>query len=277
MKNFQTKENAQDFSEREFTVLDDMVSVIMPSFNTASYIAQAIRTVQNQTYQNWELLIVDDCSSDDTDAVVATFLEDRRIRYMKNERNIGAAMSRNRALREARGRWIAFLDSDDLWRKNKLKRQIAFMKKNGYHFSYTKYGEIDEKSKRTGVIVSGPKHITKRKMYDYCWPGCLTVMYDSRVVGRLQVMDIKKNNDYAMWLKVVERADCYLLEECLALYRRGRAGSVSTQRYGELVKWHYRLFRKNGSNKVLAGIQVIRNLIFGALKKIVYKKKLFCT
>lgn len=276
MKNLQTKENAQEDSGTEFmaaTVAKDMVSVIMPSFHTASYIAQAIRSVQRQTYKNWELLIVDDGSSDDTDAVVAGFLEDKRIRYLKNETNLGAAMSRNRALREAKGRWIAFLDSDDLWGKCKLEKQIEFMIKNGCHFSYTKYEEMDEKSKRTGVIVSGPKHITKRKMYDYCWPGCLTVMYDSRVVGRLQIMDIKKNNDYAMWLKVVEKADCYLLGECLALYRRGRAGSVSTQRYGELVKWHYRLFRKSGGSVAFAGIQVIRNLLFGGLKKILYVKK----
>ena len=92
-----------------------MVSIIMPSYNTGRYIAESIRSILAQTYADWELLIVDDCSSDDTDEVVAQFLGDERIRYFKNERNSGAAVSRNRALREAKGRWIAFLDSDDLW------------------------------------------------------------------------------------------------------------------------------------------------------------------
>ncbi len=94
--------------------MDDLVSITMPSYNTGKYIAESIRSVQQQTYENWELLIVDDCSPDDTDEVVKPFLEDKRIRYLKNEKNSGAAVSRNRALREAKGKWIAFLDSDDL-------------------------------------------------------------------------------------------------------------------------------------------------------------------
>ena len=116
-----------------------LVSIIMPSYNTAQYIADSIASVRAQTYQDWELIIVDDCSTDHTDEIVASFLEDARIRYLKNESNSGAAVSRNRALREAKGKWIAFLDSDDLWHPEKLEKQIAFMKTNGYHFTYTDY------------------------------------------------------------------------------------------------------------------------------------------
>ncbi|WP_415336254.1 glycosyltransferase, partial [Clostridium perfringens] len=94
-----------------------------------------------------------------------------------------AAISRNRAVREARGRWIAFLDSDDLWKAEKLENQIDFMEKNNYKFSYTKYVEIDENSNLRGVMISGPKRITKTGMYNYCWPGCLTVMYDRYFIG----------------------------------------------------------------------------------------------
>lgn len=260
-------------AEEKVNLLDNMVSIIMPSFNTAFYIGRAIHSVQVQTYTNWELIIVDDCSSDNTDEVVFPFLSDKRIKYIKNLKNQGAALSRNTALREARGRWIAFLDSDDIWAKNKLKRQLNFMLKNNYHFSYTKYEEIDEKSERTGVIVSGPKRITKRKMYRYCWPGCLTVMYDRSLVGDLQIIDIKKNNDYAMWLKVIEKTDCFLFDKCLALYRRGRVESISTQRYITMIKWHYRLFRGNGDNIFFAGIRTVGNLFFGMLKKMVYVKK----
>ena len=175
------------------------ISIIMPSYNTAQYIAQSISSVQKQTNQNWELIIVDDCSTDNTDEIVRPFLTDGRIRYLKNEQNSGAAISRNRALREAKGKWIAFLDSDDLWLPEKLEKQVAFMEQNGYHFSYTNYEEINMAGEKTGVRVTGPKKITKTGMFNYCWPGCLTVMYEAETVGLIQIAYIKKNNDYAMW------------------------------------------------------------------------------
>ncbi len=146
----------------------DIVSIIMPSYNTDRFIEESIRSVQGQTYPDWELIIVDDCSTDDTDAVVQPFLADRRIKYLKNEKNSGAAVSRNRALREANGKWLAFLDSDDLWRPEKLEKQIAFMREHGYHFSYTCYSEMDETGAPNGVRVTGPKRITKTGFYNYC-------------------------------------------------------------------------------------------------------------
>ena len=252
--------------------MSDLVSVIMPSYNTANYIAASIQSVLDQTYQNWELLLVDDCSTDDTDAVVAPFLSDARIRYLKNERNSGAAISRNRALHEANGRWIAFLDSDDLWYPTKLEAQLKFMQAHGYHFSYTSYEEINEAGTRTGVLVSGPKRITKTGMYNFCWPGCLTVMYDAKEVGLIQIEDIRKNNDYAMWLKVCEKADCYLLNESLARYRK-RSGSISRHGYISLIKWHYRLYRKAEKREPPAAFALtIRNLFWGVWKKIRYVK-----
>lgn len=162
--------------------MNDLVSIIMPSYNTASYIKKTIQSVLDQTYRNWELIIVDDCSTDNTDEVVAS-IKDERIKYLKNEINSGAAVSRNRALREAQGRWIAFLDSDDLWMPEKLEKQITFMAKNGYSFSYTNYEEIDERGRDTKIMVTGPKRIKRTGMQRYCWPGCLTVMYDSNVTG----------------------------------------------------------------------------------------------
>lgn len=248
--------------------MNDLVSIVMPSYNTAQYIGQSIGSVLKQTYENWELIIVDDCSPDNTDDVVRPYLADERIRYLKNEKNSGAAVSRNRALREAKGRWIAFLDSDDLWMPEKLSKQISFMERNGYHFSYTYYAEIDVDGKRNGLTVTGPKKITKSGMFNYCWPGCLTVMYDAETVGLIQIADIKKNNDYAMWLIVCRKADCYLLDEELALYRRGRAGSVSTQSIKTMIGWHYKLYRETeGQGMVEAVFNTIRNLVFGFYKK----------
>lgn len=248
--------------------MDDLVSIIMPSFNTGKYITETIESVLAQSYKNWELIIVDDCSSDNTDEILSTYLSDDRIHYLKNEKNSGAAFSRNAALREAKGRWIAFLDSDDLWMPEKLEKQIDFMDRNGYSFSYTNYEEINVDGNRTGVKVTGPKKITKTGMYNYCWPGCLTVMYDRSMVGLIQIEDIKKNNDYAMWLKVCTKADCYLLDEYLGKYRKGRAGSVSTHSIKTMIGWHYKLFREaEKMGKVESLINTGRNLVFGFYKK----------
>ncbi|MCB6490851.1 glycosyltransferase family 2 protein [Dorea sp. 210702-DFI.3.17] len=252
--------------------MQDLVSIIMPSYNTAEYIADSIKSVLKQTYENWELIIVDDCSTDGTDEVVKKF-SDKRIRYYKNKKNSGAAVSRNRALKLAQGRWIAFLDSDDLWSSKKLETQIDFMKFNGYYFSYTNYDEIDMNGNRTGIRVTGPKKITKVGMFNYCWPGCLTVMYDAERVGLIQIADIKKNNDYAMWLKVCKKADCYLLDRCLSRYRKGRTGSVSSHSIKTMIGWHYKLYRDAEQLSVLKSlVNTGRNLVFGFYKKKRYVK-----
>ena len=253
--------------------MKDLVSIIMPSYNTAPYIRNTIQSVLEQTYQNWELIIVDDCSEDNTDDVVAA-IKDDRIKYFHNDRHSGAAVSRNRALREAKGRWMAFLDSDDLWMPEKLEKQISFMESNGYSFSYTKYQELDVDGNSTGVIITGPKKVTGTGMFNYCWPGCLTVMSDRNVIGLIQIEDIKKNNDYAMWLKVCRKADCYLLEENLGKYRKGRTGSVSTCSTKTMIGWHYKLFKEaEKQGTVRSFINTGRNLVFGLYKKIRYVKR----
>lgn len=254
--------------------MDGMVSIIMPSYNTAAYIGQSIKSVLAQTYSNWELIIVDDCSTDQTHLIVEPFLKDSRVFFLENSVNSGAAVSRNRALREAKGKWIAFLDSDDLWMPEKLEKQINFMVKNHYHFSYTEYREMSADGTDTGIVVSGPKHITKAGMYNFCWPGCLTVMYDRDYVGEIQIADIKKNNDYAMWLKICRRADCYLLKDVLAKYRRGRSGSVSTHSIKTMIGWHYKLFREaEKESNIVAGVNTCRNMICGLYKKKRYVKR----
>ena len=251
-----------------------LVSIIMPSYNTANYIGESINSVINQSYKNWELIIVDDCSTDNTDEVIKDFLKDSRIKYLKNKENSGAAISRNKALRMAKGEWIAFLDSDDLWNHKKLEKQIKFMEQNKYNFSYTKYREIDEQGNNLNIEISGPKKITKFRMYNYCWLGCLTVMYNRKKIGLIQIKDIKKNNDYAMWLKICKKENCYLYPNSLALYRK-RNGSISSQSYLKLIKWHYKLFREIDNRNILSSlILTMRNLSFGVIKKIFYRKQL---
>lgn len=252
-----------------------LVSIITPNWNCAKYISETIRSVQAQTYRNWEMIIVDDCSTDNSELVVKPYCDmDSRIRLLKNERNSGAAVSRNYALCEAKGRWIAFLDSDDLWAPDKLEKQLEFMTRNGYHFSYTEYREIDDISAETGVLITGPKKVSKFGMFAFCWLGCLTVMYDREHVGLVQIEDIKKNNDYAMWLKVCRKASCHLLLEPLALYRRGRKGSISTHGYGTMIRWHYRLWHEaEGMNPLASLFWTGMNLVCGVYKKFRYVKR----
>lgn len=252
-----------------------MVSVIMPSWKCARFISETINSLIDQSYRNWELLIHDDCSTDGTYEVLKPYLSDHRIKYECNPHNFGAAVTRNNALRRAKGRWIAFLDSDDLWEPEKLEHQLKFMVEKGYKFSYTCYQEIDSDSQETGVIVRGPRHISKFGMYAFCWPGCLTVMYDREAIGLIQITDIKKNNDYAMWLKVIKRADCYLLDEVLAKYRRGRIGSISTHSYATMIRWHYKLWHEAEKRNVAESVfWTCLNLICGVYKKLFFVKRL---
>lgn len=254
--------------------MNNLVSIIMPSYNTGIYIKDSIKTILHQTYTNWELIIVDDCSTDNTDQIVGMFLKDKRIKYLKNKKNEGAAISRNKALKQAKGEWIAFLDSDDLWEPKKLEKQIKFMNKNKYLFSYTKYKLIDKNGNDLKIEISGPKKITETDMYNYCWPGCLTVMYNRKQIGLIQIKNIKTNNDYAMWLKICKKSDCYLLDESLAKYRKARKGSLSTKNYYFLIKSHYELFRKVEEKTIFLAIYLtLNNLIYGIYKKIKYYKK----
>ena len=247
-----------------------LVSIITPTWACANFICETIRSIQAQTYQNWELLIQDDCSTDNTDKAVASLAKlDSRIKYECNPKNSGAAITRNNALRRAKGHWIAFLDSDDLWLPEKLEHQLKFMVENGYKFSYTSYQEIDDCSQETGIVVRGPKYVTKLGMFAFCWLGCLTVMYDREAVGLVQIEDIKKNNDYAMWLKVCQRADCYLLDEVLAKYRRGRVGSISTHGYSTMIRWHYKLWHEAMKMNAVASVfWTGMNLVCGVYKKL---------
>lgn len=257
--------------------MNELASIITPSYNTAKYITETIKCVQSQTYTNWEMIIVDDCSKDNTDEVVKPFLVDSRIKYLKNESNSGAAISRNRALREAKGHWVAFLDSDDLWAPNKLEKQIKFMEDHDYHFSYTNYSEIDEDGRPLGRLWTGPRRIGKIRMKLFNYMGCLTVMYDRERVGLVQVGDIKKRNDYAIWVKVVKKCDAYLLDECLAKYRIRSSGSIMNRGKNPLsrMRYNYELWRvSEEKGRFVSWLLTDVNTIYGVLKKIKYRREI---
>lgn len=252
-----------------------LVSIITPTYNCGRFISETIESVLAQSYPNWEMLIVDDCSTDNTKEIVEQYQQkDSRIKYYCFEKNSGAAVARNTALKMAKGRWIAFLDSDDLWKPQKLEHQLEFMVKNQYSFSYHNYTEIDEDSKPLGVFVSGKRKVGKWGMFTCCWPGCLSVMYDVEKIGLIQIENVKKNNDTAMWLKVVKKAPCYLLDEDLAFYRR-RKNSITPKPIWKRVWAHYPLFRKAEKlNPLVATFWVGMNVLGNAYKKVFYVKNL---
>jgi glycosyltransferase involved in cell wall biosynthesis len=254
-------------------MVDGLVSIIMPSWNTDKFIEESIQCVMDQTYKNWELLIVDDCSTDNTDEVVKPFLEDSRVKYFKNEKNSGAALTRNRAMREAQGEWIAFLDSDDLWTKDKLEKQISFMNQNGYVLSYTEYEKIDEEDKLLNIYVSGPDTVNKHLMYRYDYIGQLTMMYSAKHFGLIQIKDIKKNNDYAIRLQLYkkENTEAHLLKENLAKYRV-RKKSISHDKLSKKLKSHYDLFNYCDEKSALVAFwYACWNMWFGVWKKHKYE------
>lgn len=254
-----------------------IVSIIMPMYNSADFVAQSIDSVIAQTYHYWELLVVDDVSTDNSVEIVREYAQrDSRIRLLQNPINSGAAVCRNYALREATGRWIAFLDSDDLWLPEKLAKQVPFMVNHGYHFSYTEYRETDDNGIPTGVRCTGPKKVTKAMMFNYDYIGCLTVMYEREYVGLIQIPNLKRRNDYALWLKVVKCCPCYLLPELLAEYRVRASGSVTNRKagVGRIIKYYYIMYRESeGMGPIRALIQTGINLFFGVLKKLTYRKK----
>lgn len=250
--------------------MNELVSIIMPSYNTGKYIKDSIESVISQTYTNWELLIVDDCSTDNTDDVVAQFSDDR-IKYLKNEINSGAAISRNRALREAKGKWIAFLDSDDIWHAEKLECQLAFMKEHGYAFTFTDY-RIQLNGNWLPYINTGPDVVNKRKMYNYCYFSTITVIYDVDVIGLIQIPNLRKNNDYAMWLQAIEKSNAYRLPKCLSYYIK-HDDSISGGSKLKLIKWHYILFKEGQKrNPFVSLVLTCNNLVHGVVKKYKYKR-----
>ena len=252
-----------------------LVSIITPNWNCGRFIAETIESVLAQTYTEWELLIQDDCSTDNSMEVVWEYAKrDARIKIEVNPKNLGAAITRNHALARAKGRWIAFLDSDDLWTSDKLEHQLKFMVVRKVAFTYHEYTEIDEQSNGLGVHVSGKAHVGKWGMFACCWPGCLSVMYDAKKVGLIQIRDIKNNNDSAMWLKVICKADCYLLKEQLARYRR-RKGSITPPGIWARIRWHYVLFREaEQMNPVAAALWMCINVVGNSYKKIFFVKRL---
>lgn len=206
------------------------VSVITPSYNCARYISSTIESILAQTFLDWELIIVDDCSTDDSVDVINSFVkQDVRVKLIKLEKNSGAAVARNAAIETAQGRYITFLDSDDMWLPNKLEQQVAYMHKNDIAFSYSAYEKVYESGEVFGN-VGVPEKVNYSDLLKVCSIGCLTAIYDTHMVGKVYMPLIRKRQDLGLWLEILKKVSyAYATPGILAQYRV-RSDSISANK-----------------------------------------------
>lgn len=197
-----------------------LVSIVVPCYNVAAYIADAIESVQSQTYQNWELEITDDASIDDTCAIVESYMKnDSRIHLHKLERNVGAGAARNNSIENAKGRYIAFLDADDWWYPNKLELQLQFISANNYEFTFTAFEYADKNLNVVGVSHK-PRYISATLMKFGNNIGTPGVMYDTLRIGKVYMPLMRNSEDWSLWIKISEQTNgAYSLNVPLWKYR----------------------------------------------------------
>ena len=232
-----------------------LVSVIMPCYNMEKYISDTIASVRRQTYPHWELLIVDDASTDQTINVINMFVaQDERIKLLKNGQHLGTAVSRNSAIQSAHGRFLAFLDADDIWYPNKTQNQVQYMLRNGFGFCYTAYNCIDEK----GESLNRQIHTIGDVEYDTFLKntiiGCSTVMLDTTIVDKVEVPNFRTSQDTATWLKLLKKGHiAHGLEEVLVSYRVRKISSSSNKLKASYDLWQvYRQQEKLSFGKTFA-------------------------
>ncbi|MGL6167695.1 MAG: glycosyltransferase family 2 protein [Fusobacteriaceae bacterium] len=232
---------------------EPLVSIITPLYNGEKFVKETIKSVINQNYKNWEMIITDDNSTDKGTEIVEKYSSlDSRIKLIKLKENGGAAVSRNISIKEAKGKYIAFLDSDDIWLPKKLEKQIKFMEENGYDFTFTKYQQMSEEGKLLERYIEVPKEINYRKALLFNPVGCLTAIYNQEKLGKIFMPLIRKGQDYGLWLKILKQTSGYGFNENLAHYRL-RKESLSANKIKNL-KWHWILCREIEKMNVLSAI-----------------------
>lgn len=233
-----------------------LVSIIIPSYNCASFIGETIESILSQTYNNWELLITDDCSSDNSREVIQSYAEkDPRIKLFSLDRNSGAGVARNNSIRAALGRYIAFCDSDDRWYPDKLEKQLAYMNAKDCAMSHTSYMTCDENDRITGIVICRKKE-TLNSMCKDDKMGFLTVIYDTEKVGKVFMPELRKRQDWALKLKVLKICgEAWGMKEPLAYYRK-RSDSISSNKKS-LIKFNIAVYQE-----ILGWSKVKSNLFF---------------
>lgn len=220
-----------------------LVSIVTPSYNSSGFIRETIESIIAQTYQYWELLITDDCSIDNSIEIVEQFVQkDSRIKLFRLGKNCGAGICRNNSIKEAKGRYIAFCDSDDVWMPNKLEKQLAFMEEKNCALVYSSYMQMDEQRHVYGAVIC-KKEETLKSMIKDSGIGCLTAMYDTVKVGKMYMTALRKRQDWGLWLTILMKCGvAYGVKEPLAYYRVRRE-SISANKWA-LVEHNINVYRQ---------------------------------
>ena len=220
----------------------DLVSIITPSYNASKFISETINSVLSQTHENWELLIVDDYSSDSSNKIIEKFIKkDNRIKLIKLKENSGPAVARNKAIAEAKGRYVAFLDADDLWYPKKLEKQIDFMSRYNLVFTYSSYDLIDENGNDLGIFKT-KERISYNELLRTCNIGCLTAIVDVSCIGKDYMEDVG-HEDYTLWLKILKKIGfTYGIKDSLAKYRILKS-SISGNKLKSAL-WQWKIYRE---------------------------------
>lgn len=221
---------------------DDLISIIIPVYNAEKFLDETINTVLNQTYKNFELILVNDGSKDKSVDVIKKY-NDKRIKLIDNKNNKGAALSRNDGIRKAKGRYICFLDADDLWNKEKLEKQISFMKEKECAFSFTGYEFANENGIPNGKKVYIPKKLNYKSALKNTTISTITVMIDTKKMDKdLIYMNNVKSEDTATWWNILKNGyEAFGLNEILSFYRRSE-GTLSSNKI-EAIRRIWNLYR----------------------------------
>ncbi|MDO4762889.1 MAG: glycosyltransferase family 2 protein [Flavobacteriaceae bacterium] len=233
------------------------VSIITPSYNSAQYIEETIQSVLNQTFQDWEWLITDDNSQDQTSKIIKKYNDDR-IKLVVLNQNGGAGNARNNALERATGRFITFLDSDDYWHSDFLEKMVSFMKINNIELAYSSYARCNENLEPILKDFKADKEVNFNNILQTCRLSLLSSMYDSQRVGKFFFPTESKREDHVMWLNLLKKISKGLaLNETLAKYRM-REGSVSRSKR-KIIKDQYLVYRK------FMNFSVVKSLFYTTL------------
>jgi glycosyltransferase involved in cell wall biosynthesis len=246
--------------------MNNLVSIITPSYKSENFIAQTIDSVLAQTYQNWEMIIVDDVSPDNSNEIIENYCQkDSRIKLIKLENNSGPAVARNRAIEIAQGRYIAFLDADDLWCPQKLEKQIEFMNEENLALTYSSYDLMDEDENDLGSFITKGK-ITYSDLLKTNSIGCLTAIYDTQKLGKVLMPNIIKRQDYGLWLKILKKIGTTRgILEPLAKYRIMK-NSVSSNKL-VAAKYVWKLFREFENLNIFQSIYYFCFYVYYGVRK----------
>lgn len=225
--------------------LEPLVSVITPAYNSQEFLRQTIESIVDQSYKNWELILIDDASSDDTVNIINKYVSEfNNIRLIKNKVNLGAGVARNRGIHAAKGDFIAFLDADDLWNPNKLEIQINHMLKNNVDVCFSSYELIDERGIRLFKKVKALEKLSYKKLLRSNYLGNLTGIYNCKSIGKIESPELRKRQDWLLWLEAIKKSGkpAVGIQDSLANYRV-RKNSISSNKI-DLLKYNFLVYYK---------------------------------